>query len=290
MVFVAMTACSTIKPPVPPLASIEGVQGHFRIGRIVHLKTGKAISFDQLMDQVGARRLIFIGEVHNNPEHHLIQVQILQALMSEYKSLNLAMEFFNETQQSVLNHYLAGSTTETEFLRDVGWDKNWAYAYHFYRPLLLMTKEKDRKILAINAPRTIVRKVARSGLGSLAPNERNQLASHIDLKNESHREYLYRIYKKHSHQDLKRFDFFYQAQCVWEDTMAENIAMYLSKNKEKLVVLTGNGHIINKYGIPDRTLNRIKIPMVTILLQPLTGPLTLKRKMADYIWLTGACS
>jgi uncharacterized iron-regulated protein len=290
MAFVAMTACSTIKPPVPPLASIEGVQGDFGIGRIVHLKTGKAISFDQLIDQVGARRLIFIGEVHNNPEHHLIQVQILQALMSQYKSLNLAMEFFNETQQSVLNHYLAGSTTETEFLRDVGWDKNWAYAYHFYRPLLLMTKEKDRKILAINAPRTIVRKVARSGLSSLAPNERNQLASHINLKNESHREYLYQIYKKHSHQDLKRFDFFYQAQCVWEDTMAENISKYLSKTKEKLVVLTGNGHIVNKYGIPNRTLNRIKIPMVTILLQPLTGPLTLKRKMADYIWLTGACS
>jgi uncharacterized iron-regulated protein len=285
-----MTACSTIPPPIPPLASIEGVQGHFRIGRIVHLKTGKAISFDQLIDQVGSRRLIFIGEVHNNPEHHLIQVQILQALMSQYKSLTVAMEFFNETQQSVLDHYLKGSTTETEFLKDVDWDKNWAYAYHFYRPLLTMTKEKGRKILAINAPNPIVKKVARSGLSSLAPIERNQLASHINLKNESHREYLYQIYKKHSHQDLKRFDFFYQAQCVWEDTMAENIATYLSKTKEKLVVLAGNGHIINKYGIPNRTLSRIRIPMATILLQPLTGPLTIKRKMADYIWLTGDCS
>jgi len=290
IVFFVMTACSTIPPPIPPLASIEGVQGHFRIGRIVHLKTGKAISFDQLIDQVGSRRLIFIGEVHNNPEHHLIQVQILQALMSQYKSLTVAMEFFNDTQQSVLDHYLEGSTTETEFLKDVGWDKNWAYAYHFYRPLLTMTKEKGRKILAINAPNPIVKKVARSGLSSLAPIERNQLASHINLKNESHRKYLYQIYKKHSHQDLKRFDFFYQAQCVWEDTMAENIATYLSKTKEKLVVLTGNGHIINKYGIPNRTLSRIRIPMATILLQPLTGPLTIKRKMADYIWLTGDCS
>ena len=205
-------------------------------------------------------------------------------------SLNVAMEFFNETQQPVLDHYLAASTTETEFLKDVGWDKNWAYAYHFYRPLLTMTKEKGRKILAINAPNTIVRKVARSGLSSLAPNERNQLASHINLKNENHRKYLYQMFEKHPHQNLKRFDFFYQAQCVWEDTMAENISKYLSKTKEKLVVLTGNGHIVNKYGIPNRTLNRIKIPMVTILLQPLTGPLTLKRKMADYIWLTGECS
>jgi uncharacterized iron-regulated protein len=293
LVLFAMTACSTTKPPMPPLASIEGVQGHFRIGRIIHLKTGKAISFDQLIDQVGARRLIFIGEVHNNPEHHLIQVQILQALMSQYEPLTLAVEFFNKTQQPVLDHYMDGSTTETTetvFLKDVGWDKNWAYAYHFYRPLLLMTKEKGRKILAINAPNTIVKKVARSGLSSLDPSERNQLASHIDLENESHRSYLRKIYEKHTHKDLKRFDFFYQAQCVWEDTMAENIAKYLSKNKEKLVVLAGNGHIINNDGIPNRTLSRIKTPMATILLQPLTGPLNIERKMADYIWLTGDCS
>jgi uncharacterized iron-regulated protein len=290
LVLFAMTACSTTKPPMPPLASIEGVQGHFRIGRIIHLKTGKAISFDQLIDQVGARRLIFIGEVHNNPEHHLIQVQILQALMSQYAPLTLAMEFFNKTQQPVLDHYMDGSTTETVFLKDVGWDKNWAYAYHFYRPLLLMTKEKGRKILAINAPNTIVKKVARSGLSSLDPSERNQLASHINLENESHRSYVRKIYEKHTHKDLKRFDFFYQAQCVWEDTMAENIAKYLSKNKEKLVVLAGNGHIINNDGIPNRTLSRIKTPMATILLQPLTGHLNIERKMADYIWLTGDCS
>ena len=288
MVLFAMTACSTTKPPMPPLASIEGVQGRFRIGRIIHSKTGKAISFDQLIDQVGTtRRLIFIGEVHNNPEHHLIQVQILQALMSRYAPLTVAMEFFNKTQQPVLDQYMDGSTTETVFQKDVGWDKNWAYTYHFYRPLLLMTKEKSRKILAINAPNNIVKKVARSGLSSLDPSERNQLADHINLENESHRAYLRKIYEKHTHQDLKKFDFFYQAQCVWEDTMAENIAKYLSKNKEKLVVLAGNGHIINKYGIPNRTLSRIKIPMATILLQPLTGPLNIERKMADYIWLTG---
>jgi len=272
---------------MPPLASIEGMQGHFRIGRIIHSKTGKAISFDQLIDQVGTRRLIFIGEVHNNPEHHLIQVQILQALMSRYAPLTVAMEFFNKTQQPVLDQYMDGSTTETGFLKDVGWVKNWAYAYHFYRPLLLMTKEKGRRILAINAPNTIVKKVARSGLNSLDPSERNQLASHINLEDESHRKYLRKIFEKHTHQDLKRFDFFYQAQCVWEDTMAENIATYLSNNKEKLVVFAGNGHIINKYGIPNRTLSRIKIPMTTILLQPLTGPLNIERKMADYVWLTG---
>jgi uncharacterized iron-regulated protein len=290
VVFFSINACSTGRPSRPPHASIEGVSGPFRIGRIVCLETGKTISFDQFIDQMGNKRLIFIGEVHNNPEHHLIQVQILQALMNRNAPLTVAMEFFQQTQQPILDLYINGSTTEAVFLKEVGWDKTWAYDYYLYRPLMLMAKGKGGKVLAINAPNDIVKKVARSGLNSLEPSERNQLASHIDLGNESHRNYLRNIYENHTHPDLKRFDFFYQAQCVWEDTMAENITEYLKKHKEKIVVFAGNGHIINKFGIPNRALNRITVSMATILLHPLTGPLNIKREMADYIWLTGGCS
>ena len=288
--FFTISACSTGRPSRPPLASIEGVSGHFRNGCIINMEMGKNLSFDQFIDQVGTKSLIFIGEVHNNPEHHLIQVQILQSLMIRYGIQSVAMEVFQQNQQPVLDRYIDGSITEAVFLKDVGWDKTWSYDYYLYRPLMLMPKEKGGKVLAINAPNDIVRKVARSGLSSLEPSERDQLAIHIDLENERHRAYLRNVFENHAHPDLKRFDFFYQAQCVWEDTMAENIAEYLKKHKEKIVVFTGNGHIINKFGIPNRTLDRITVPMATILLYPLTGPLTIKREMADYIWLTGGCS
>jgi uncharacterized iron-regulated protein len=290
MAFMFMTACSMIKPAMPPLASVEGVSGHFSVGRIIHLETGKAISFDQLIDQLGTKNLIFIGEVHNNPDHHLIQVQILQALMTRHAPLTVAMEFFQRPAQPILDRYMDGATTEAVFLKDVGWHKGWAYDYHFYRPLMLMIRQGGGKALAINPPKDIVRKVARSGLSSLEPSERSQLANHIDLGNEHHRAYLHKIFKKHAHQDLKRFDYFYQAQCVWEDTMAENIAAYLEKHKEKLVVFSGNGHIINKYGIPNRTISRSAVPMATVILHPLTGPLTIKKERADYIWLTASHS
>jgi uncharacterized iron-regulated protein len=288
--FFTINACSTGRPSRPPLALIEGVSGHFRIGSIINMEMGKNLSFDQFIDQLGTKSLIFIGEVHNNPEHHLIQVQILQSLMIRYGIQSVAMEFFQQHQQRALDCYIDGSITEAVFLREVGWDKTWSYNYYFYRPLMLMPKEKGGKVLAINAPNDIVKKVARSGLGSLEPTERDQLATHIDLENERHRGYVRKVFENHAHPDLKRFDFFYQAQCVWEDTMAENIAEYLKKHEEKIVVFTGNGHIVNKFGIPNRTRKRITVPMATILLYPLTGPLTIKREMADYIWLTGDCS
>jgi uncharacterized iron-regulated protein len=290
MASLAMGGCALIKPAMPPLASVEGVQGHFRIGRIIHLDTGKALSFDRFIDQLESKDLIFIGENHDNPEHHLIQVQILQALLARSGDLSVAMEFFQEPQQPVLDRYMKGTSTEADFLRDVDWQKTWSFDYYLYRPLIFMLREKQSKIHAINAPNDIVKKVARSGLDSLKPEERDQLAKDIDLDNEKHRAYLRDVYKQHSSKDLKKFDYFYQAQCVWEDTMAENIGEYLKENKQRVIVFTGNGHIIKRYGTPDRTLKRVKVNMATVVLYPLNDRETIKKETADYVWLTGDCS
>jgi uncharacterized iron-regulated protein len=290
MAFFFICACSVIPPSMPPVASVEGVSGHFRIGQIIHLETGKTILFDELIDQLGCKELIFVGEVHDNPEHHLMQVQILQALMTRYNLSTVAMEFFQEPEQPILDRYFEGAITEDAFLSDVGWFKRWAYNYHLYRPIMLITKDGGGRILAINAPRVIVRKVARNGLGSLDPSERNQLANDIDLGNQSHRTYLRKAYEIHNHADLKRFDYFYEAQCVWEDTMAENIAEHLTRHREKLAVFLGNGHIINKFGVPNRTLSRIQVSAATVLLQPLTSPTDIRKESGDYIWLTRDCS
>ena len=275
---------------MPPLASIEGVPGHFAAGRIIDIKAGTAIPFDQLIDRFKSKDLVFIGEVHDNPEHHLIEVQILQALMAAEDRLAVAMEFFHEPRQPVLDRYMKGDISEAVFLEDVGWSKGWAFSYHFYRPLILLTREKGKRLLGINAPHSIVRKVARGGLSGLESGERRQLAKDIDLDNSGHRLFVNEAYKDHPHHDLKTFDYFYQAQCVWEETMAENIAQYLKNNRGMLVVFAGNGHIIYKFGIPDRVLRRIPVTMATILLYPLTARSTLNKRMADYVWLTSGCS
>jgi len=279
--------CSALKPVMSPLADIEGVSGHFHAGQIVNLNTGEVISFDQLIDALGSRGVIFVGEVHSNPDHHLIEVQILQALTAQCGTLTVAMEFFQETHQKDVDRYIEGTINEGEFLEDVKWKKRWGFDYHFYRPLLLEAKEKGGRVLAINAPENIVKKIARSGLNSLSTDERSQLAGSIDLENERHRDYLRKVYKEHVHTDLKNFEYFYQAQCVWEDTMAENISRFLKNNKKRMLVFTGNGHIINKFGIPKRVSGRIPVNMATIMLYPLAGRTAISKEMADYVWLTG---
>jgi len=268
------------------MATIPGVSGHFRIGQIVDLYTGATLSFEQLIDQIASKDLIFVGEVHNDPEHHLIHVQIIQALMDCCGPVTIAMESFEKTKQESLDRYLEGELTEEEFRREVNWRGEWGYHYHFYRPLILLARQNMTKILAINAPRDIVRKVARQGLKSLNVVEKGKLAKEIDLNDRAHYTFLRKIYEQHSHRELKKFAHFYEAQCVWEDTMAYNLAEYLKENRRKLIAFTGNGHIINKFGIPDRTMRRFPVSMVTIIPYPLKEHVEIKKEIADYVWLT----
>ena len=270
----------------PPIATIPGASGYFRIGQILDVKAGKVITFEELIENLASKDLIFLGEVHDNPEHHLIQVQILQALNARCGPPALAMEVFQSPQQDTLDRYLGGEIPEETFLKTVDWKKSWGHDYLFYRPLLLWAKASRSPILAVNAPIDVVKKVARKGLSGLDAGERNAIAEEIDLNRQAHRDDLRRVYEQHPHGELDSFDHFYEAQCVWEETMAENASRFFEKGKTKLVVIAGNGHLINKYGIPDRMLKRVPVSALTLLPYPIHGKEELAGKVADYIWLT----
>jgi uncharacterized iron-regulated protein len=149
-----------------------------------------------------------------------------------------------------------------------------------------LAKAQGIEVLAINAPKEIVRKIARGGLERLSPDERSRLPQDIDLDNEAHRTYVLEAYKQRAHHTLPDFDSFYEAQCVWEETMAHNVSAYLKDQKNKMVVLAGNGHIVNKFGIPLRTTKRVPVSLVTIMPYPLNGKTTIDKETADYVWLT----
>ena len=285
-IVLGLEGCASVKKPIPNMAEIPGTPDQYRIGQIIELSSGGVISFEKLIENIASVDLIFVGEVHDNPDHHLIEVQILEAVMAENRQLTIAMEFFQEPAQPVLDRYIQGKIGEEEFLKEVDWKEQWGFPYSYYRPLMLVAKQNGSKVLAINAPSDIVKKVAYNGLASLDQSERDQIASEIDLNNEAHKEYIREIYGQHGHGSLKSFENFYEAQCVWEDTMAQNIADYLIREDGKMIVFTGNGHIVNKFGIPDRVIDRKPVSMVTIMPYDLQGTEIIKKGTADYIWLT----
>jgi uncharacterized iron-regulated protein len=67
--------------------------------------------------------------------------------------------------------------------------------------------------------------------------------------------------------DPDRFERFFQAQVLWDETMADRIAR--SAPTAQVIVLAGQGHLIYGYGIPDRVARRQPgIRQTVILLSP----------------------
>jgi len=136
--------------------------------------------------------------------------------------------------------------------------------------------------VAVNVPRSIVEKVARVGLDGLSDDERHQIAQGVDTSKEEHRTYVESVFVAHESDEISVFEFFYEAQCVWEDSMAEAISRAL--NNKRMVVITGNGHIEHKFGIPYRAFKRTKVSFRTVM--PLAVGTEVERDAADYIWVT----
>jgi len=282
-----LLGCATLRRPMIPMARIEGAKRPYFPGQILNLRDKRLLNYSQLIHRLSGADVVFIGEIHDNPDHHLIQAQVLQSLISKWGKLVLAVEFLPYTMQPTIDKYLAGGLSEPEFLRKVNWEDTWGFDYHFYRPLMQLAKQANCHIIGINAPHELVKKVARKGLAALTPDERNRLPREIDLTDTQHKEYLRKVYESHEHNKIKEFDYFYQAQCVWEETMADNIANYLEHGNEKIVVLCGNGHIYYDFGIPKRLRRRIGAQTATLIPYPLETKTLLKNNTGDFLWLTG---
>jgi uncharacterized iron-regulated protein len=263
--------------------------------QITNGNTQQRVERQSLFTRLARAKVIYLGETHDSEADHRAQLDILQALYQQNSQLAIGLEMFQLPFQGVLDRYIRGELTEVEMLEQSEYNQRWGFPWRLYAPILRFAKEKSLSLVALNTPTEITRKVARSGLESLTPQERKSIppVAEIDLSNAAYRAQLQEIYTKFhkgssNSQDFERF---WQAQVLWDETMAAAIVAYLKVNPNRqLVVLAGKGHIAEGYGIPSRVARRLgwgktqPSTQVTILLNP--EPDLLKPKMADFFWQT----
>jgi uncharacterized iron-regulated protein len=105
-----------------------------QVGEIAHLPTGTYVDRETLLEQVTQARVVYVGETHDNPASHRLQLEILQHLQANNPGgTALAMEMFTPDQQPVLDRWIQGELSEREFLRQVGWFENWRMNFGYYR-------------------------------------------------------------------------------------------------------------------------------------------------------------
>jgi len=211
----------------------------------------------EVIDRVGDKKIVYVGEAHNMFAHHFVQLDVIRGIYRKNKKLAIGMEMFQRPFQQVLDSFIAGEMDEADFLKKSEYFKRWGFDYNLYKPVLDFAKSEKIPVVALNLKREIIEKVSREGLDSLGPEERNDIPPQMDFSDNTYRERLKNIFKQHKGAEEKNFDYFYQAQLLWDETMSLSIDEFLGKNPGyQMVVLAGNGHLEYGSGIPLRTFRR----------------------------------
>jgi len=231
------------------------------------LEPDKIVTLEDILPKIRDRRVIYVGEQHEKYAHHMNQLMIIKKLHEAGNKLAVGMEMFQVPYQAALDDYLAGRIDEHAFLKKSGYFEKWRFDYNLYKPIIDYLKKEGIPLVALNIEGDISRKVARKGLSGLSETDKEQLPSEMDFSDSRYRQDLFKVFRLHENQhQLKEFDYFLQAQVLWDETMAESVHRFLAYHSDtQLVVLAGNGHLKNKYGIPDRAFRRNGFPFTVIV-------------------------
>jgi uncharacterized iron-regulated protein len=154
----ALSACSPLgKHLLGDPQNPYPLQAPPKIGDIVHLPTGFLVSPAQMFAVAGDARIVYLGETHDNPASHRLEVQLLEALAKRHPGRQaLGMEMFSRAQQPTLDRWVAGLLDEKAFLKESRWSENWNMDFGYYRELLNVARQRRIPIIALNAEKSLV--------------------------------------------------------------------------------------------------------------------------------------
>lgn len=292
-VILSVGCAKRIQPPW--ISKVAMIREPIGVEEIFRLPDGDPISFHQLLSDLEPSPVIFMGETHDQIEHHHNQAKILQGLIEKNRDVVVGMEMFERSQQPILDQWTEGKLTEEEFLKEVKWETTWGMDYNLYKRILDEAKTRRLKVLCLNIERELVKRVGQQGITGLSPEDRAKLPE-MDLSDKEHRHYMASIYKSHQAGSARDFENFYQAQCLWDEAMAETLFRFLQsaegRNKTVLVIV-GSGHLAFDFGIPKRLYRRTPLHYKTIILKEwkknVEGDFDLNKvssPLAHFLWIT----
>ena len=257
-------------------------------GQILHLPTGLVVSAKQMLDSIISSRVIYIGETHDNIEAHKVQLKIIKLLAEKY-TVTIGLEMFRRSAKKKLNLWNQGQLTHKEFKNL--FRSNWGSGFSLYQPIFEFAKTRGLSLIGLKSSREVENHFR---AGDPAPG--NTLYPEIDYNDLYHRNFSMSAFGGHT---VKALEKPYRMLLLWEETMAQTVAEFLSNpiNKDKkLVVLAGGFHVQYGFGIPKRAYRRIPhnysiiLPNVTKIPENLKGREMKVKKVSiplyasDYAW------
>jgi len=275
---------------------------------VIYISDGTPMSLDRVISALDTIDVVFIGETHDDPTAHALQDSLLrrveQAADTAGRPIALSMEMFERDVQPIVDEYLSGHIAERHFIDDA---RAWQNYRSAYRPLVERARAGGYPVLAANAPRRYVNRVAREGpaaLETLPSWARDWLAplpypGPSDAYRDKWRTLMRRAMpddhggapadstdaSPHGRPDGQEAahphgagssgpSTMLQAQALWDATMAHTIARHLLRRPGAIVVhLTGGFHVSSGTGTPEALRHyRPSARSLVVMIQPAADP------------------
>lgn len=155
---VFLAGCQAL-PPLPTWQSPEG-RGHADLGVIRDLHTGKTLTADELVERLVVAPRVLVGEQHDNPDHHALQLWLLQALEQKRAQGSLLMEMINPDQQAKVDQargQVQAGQAPGDLFAALAWQKNWEWS--MYGPIVRHALAQPYPLLSANLDRSEIMRI-----------------------------------------------------------------------------------------------------------------------------------
>jgi len=268
-------------------------------GQILHAATGRLLTRAELGETLATFPVVYVGETHDNVESHAVQLAVLEDLVARFPGqVALGLEMLQRPSQPDVDRWLRGELDDKGFLKV--WQENWGPAsYAYYSGILEFAKAKGVPLLALNADKELRRAIVRARPEDLEPALRERLPEMVD-DDPYYRGFMAGMFGGHEAGTDIRAGFL-RAQALWDETMAQTAAEYLTGpgQGKRLVILAGGNHVRHGFGVPRRLFRRVPLPYLIVDSYTVEMPEAKREKLmdvelpqlplraADIYWATG---
>lgn len=224
------------------------LRNHPLAGRIWDATSERHVTMGALVESLERAHFRLLGEVHDNPDHHAIQAELLEAIAAGGLKPVVAFEQFDSDRDAALQQRLAsGKLVPDDVAEAVDFDyKGWNW--DFYRPLVAIALRHGMPLRAANLSRMSAAPIARKGMAALEPGR--IAALRLETAWTAEREQGLRAIIREGHCGAlpeSVVPTMAVAQRARDATLAESL---LGAGRDGGVLIAGNGHVRRDLGVP----------------------------------------
>jgi len=268
----ALGGCQASLPALPAWQGSEG-RDDATLGQIRDLASGPLISPQALVQALADAPRVLVGEKHDSPDHHALQLWLIRALQARRTQGSLLLEMLQPEQQARVDALAGQASLPADLPKALDWQEGWDW--QLYGPIVREALQSHVPLLAANLSPAEIRQAYRQpaalvGEQSNAPAVRAALLEQV----------------RAGHCGLLPEDQL-PAMLAVQQQRDRRIAERLLAAPEPALLLTGAYHARKDLGVPLHLADLGAKGRTKVLLLAEVGE-KVEPGMADYVWYTPA--